>query len=470
MRLLPASLGGRLLLGAAAFIAVALVVASVLIGFILRHFVTEQVDQRLDTQIEAVIGALSRDSAGGMQLTTNLDGPPFDNLASGWYWQVIGDGVALRSRSLGSTSLDAPSEPLDWRRNLGGRPAAIDGVDAHGQALHIRVKETTIDGRSITVSAAAPRRSIEGPMRQALFSLVGALGILGVCLIVATLIQVQMGLAPLRRLRDALGQIRGGTLQHVPSDQPTELKSLVTELNGLIDQNAQGLANARRHVSNLAHGLKTPLASLSIELQEAGRDPTGSMKALLDQIELRIRHHLGRARAAAAGTASGVRTVIGPRLQDIAVAMARIHQDRAVHFSADVADTFAVACESQDLDEMLGNLLDNAFKWARSVVRVSAEVRDSNVLITIEDDGPGLPDTLLAEALLPGRRLDESVPGHGFGLSITRELAELYGGGVVLTRGPSGGLRVSLALPSAGRQTIGDAEKTALALDRKSVV
>lgn len=447
MKLVPASLGGRLLLGAAVFVAAALAAASILIGFILHHFVTGQIEQRLDTQIAAIVGALKADEAGSLRLATDLDGPPFDRLASGWYWQVTGAGQPLKSRSLGAASLDAPPRPFDWRHLFSDRAASAKAPDAQGQMLHIRVRQASLEGRSITVTASAPQAAIDGPMRQALLSLVGSLVALWIGLMLATLVQIRMGLRPLRRLRDAMMRIRSGELQHVPSDQPTELHPLVTELNGLIDQNAAGLASARRHVSNLAHGLKTPLASLSIELQEAGRDPSGSMKELVDQIEHRVRHHLGRARAAA-GASRPSRTLLAPRLTDIAAVMARVHADRGICFLEEIDDGLTVACEPQDLDEMLGNLLDNGFKWARTTVRASVEIRNADVAISIDDDGPGLADAQMMEALLPGRRLDESVPGHGFGLPITRELAELYGGTVLLCRGPLGGLRATIALPS----------------------
>lgn len=449
MRLTPTSLGGRLLFGAGVLIAATMPIASILIGFILHHFVVGQIDQRLDMQIAAVAAALYPNASGGLHLTTSLDGPPFDRLASGWYWQVSGDGVELRSRSLGDGSLDnppKPQKPFNWRHML----SAVELSDAHGQALHVRTTLTTVAGKVIVVAASAPRSAIDGPMREALISLVGSLLILGIGLVLATFFQVRMGLRPLRRLKDTLVEIRAGTQHHVPPEQPGELQPLVAELNGLIDQNSEGLASARRHVSNLAHGLKTPLATLSIELQEAGRDPTGSMRALVDQIDIRIRHHLGRARASAARGATHPRTMLTQRITDIAEVMHRIHAERRLKFVSTVNAKLALACESQDLDEMLGNLLDNAFKWAVSTIQVSASTINRQVVIAIDDDGPGLTEELQLEALIPGRRLDETIPGHGFGLSITSELAELYGGGLGLARGSSGGLRATLTLPNAG--------------------
>ena len=445
----PRSLGGRLLLGAGVFITVALVLASVFIGLILHRFVTDQVDQRLDMQIAAISSALSPDGSGGLKFITSPDYPPFDGADSGWYWQVTGDGVALRSQSLGSGSFRSNPKPLDWRQLFNIRPKGNEGFDTHGHPLHIRNLQTTVDGIVITIAVSSPRSAIAAPMRQALISLIGSLAVLGAGLILATFVQVRLGLRPLRRLHDSLMEIRAGSRQHVPLEQPTELLPLAAELNGLIDQNAKGLASARRHVSNLAHSLKTPLASLSIELHEAGRDPAGLMRALVDQIDLRIRHHLGRARAAATGATIRPRTPLMPHLADIAGAMARIHADRGLRFSSNVDETIAIACEAQDLDEMLGNLLDNAFKWAKSSVHVSVATAKGSAVIMVEDDGPGLPEALMPEALVPGRRLDETIPGHGFGLSITNELAELYGGGVKLALAPSHGLRANLTLPIA---------------------
>jgi signal transduction histidine kinase len=222
----------------------------------------------------------------------------------------------------------------------------------------------------------------------------------------------------------------------------------VTELNALLDQNARNLERARGHVANLAHALKTPLATLSMALAEPARDPDGALRLQVDDMDHRVRHHLRRARAAALTGSARVRTPLAPRLTDLRDALARLYAEKGVAIGLAVPDDLAVSCEGQDLDEMLGNLVDNACRWCLGRVQVSAAARDGRVAVQVADDGPGL-DPAAAEAVMArGRRLDEGVPGHGFGLPITLELAELYGGSLTLARSDLGGLQAELILPA----------------------
>jgi signal transduction histidine kinase len=193
--------------------------------------------------------------------------------------------------------------------------------------------------------------------------------------------------------------------------------------------------------------LKTPLATLAVAMpKDSAR--RGELHDLVDLMERRIRHHLGRARAAALSGPVRAQTVLAPRIADLGNVLAKVHAEKNVEFSVDVAPTLIAACEQQDFDEMTGNLLENAFKWARGKVAVHGRPEGGGqVVLTIDDDGPGLSQEQISHVLQPGQRLDESTPGFGFGLSITRELAELYGGTLGFDRSPAGGLRVRLALP-----------------------
>ncbi|WP_420132220.1 ATP-binding protein, partial [Rhodopseudomonas sp.] len=270
----------------------------------------------------------------------------------------------------------------------------------------------------------------------------------GVALITAMLLQVRLGLRPLERLRRAIADVRGGVRERVPEDQPGELQPLADELNALLSENAANLERARRHVSNLAHGLKTPLATLSVALRKEapGAEDVQSLVLLMDR---RIRHHLGRARAAALGGPVRARTLLAPRVADLALVLAKVNADKPIDVVQIIAPTVAVACEQQDVDEMLGNVLENAFVWCRTKVTVRATAEGRSVVLTIEDDGPGLSAEQMANAVRAGHRLDESAPGFGFGLSITRELAELYAGALMLRRSELGGLCVEMRLPAA---------------------
>ena len=447
MKLRQASLNRRLLVGAAVLISLALVVAAIVIGFVLHRFVQGQIDQRLDTQIVFLTSMLTAGDDGVIALMGNADGPPFDRPARGWFWEVVGPKNVLRSRSLEGASINAP----EFRRPAKKKgPSPADGAGPGNEALHFRIQQATIGLTPVTIVTSAPRSAVNGPLREAMTTLAISLGVLGLALVLAIVLQVRLGLRPLERLRQAVADVRSGRSETVPAEQPLEILPLVSELNGLLEQNAANLERARRHVANLAHGLKTPLATLAIALSERGRDKAGELHSLVVLMERRIRHHLGRARAAALSGPTRAQTPIAPRIDDVVDALAKIYADKRIALAQEVPRDLAVACEQQDFDEMAGNLLENAFRWARSRVEVHADRDDGrSVAIVIDDDGPGLRPEQIPQVLRPGERLDESAPGFGFGLPITRELAELYGGELKLAASPLGGLRVTLRLPVA---------------------
>jgi signal transduction histidine kinase len=301
----------------------------------------------------------------------------------------------------------------------------------------------------VTIAAAAPLQALAGPLRQAMIPLLVTLGLLALGLIGGVVLQVRLGLRPLARLRDELAKVRTGRAERIAGPQPSEVRPLVAELNTLLDQNAINLERARRHVANLAHGLKTPLATLALALEEPERDRDGRLRPLVTIMDRRIRHHLTRARAAALGGADRSRALLAPRIADHLAVFAKLYADKSLEFETAVDADAALACETQDLDEMLGNLIDNACKWGRRRIRIAAEAGAAMTDVIIEDDGPGLSDGEASAAMRPGQRVDESAPGYGFGLPIVRELAELYGGGVTLAKSEIGGLRVALRLPTA---------------------
>lgn len=452
MRLLPRSLTGRLLATAGVAIAAALLLAGVAIGHILERFVMQGLDQRLDAQIAVVARSVKAD--GSLDPALAVDVPPFDRPGSGWAWEVIGPDRTLRSASLGPADLPLPpddgriaDEERHHRRPWEdlARPRPLDGVDAAGEPIHYRIASLMTLRGPVRIVAAGPRSIVARPWLAAMAPLLASLLLLGVFLALALVVQLRIGLRPLNRLTRLLGEVREGRLRHVDVDEPTELLPLVEELNALIDSNERALSQARGHVANLAHGLKTPLATLRLDLDNPRVDPDGRLGAQVERMEGQIRHHLGRARAAESGGAT--RSIpLRPRLEDLANAIARIHADRAVETRMDVPPSLSVRCDPQDLDELLGNLLDNGWRWARSTLRIVGRETDRHVRITIADDGPGMTEDELRE-VTKGRRLDERQGGHGFGLSISRELAELHGGSLQLTRSDLGGLEARIDLP-----------------------
>lgn len=446
----PRSLYGRLLALSALATLAALTFAAFAIGHVLERFVMQGLDDRLDGQLDLLAPAIRPD--GGIDQSRIRLLPPFDQPGSGWSWRI-----QAPAQTLGSDAA-APDLPPPDRHGRGpdgrGRHARpLDWRGPDGETRHARSMSVETAAGPATLQASAPREIVARPLGQAMTPLILSLALLGLFLIGAILIQLRLGLRPLGRLRADLAAVRAGRARHVPVDQPAEIAPLAAELNALIDESEAGLANARGHVANLAHGLKTPLATLAVRLREPGRDPDGALAELVERIDRSIRHHLGRARAAAgAGPQARIATPLQPCIAELAGALSRIHADRAVAFISPEGPAVTVAVDRQDLIEMIGNLLDNAWRWAGTKVTVRIETRDTMAELAIEDDGPGIAEAEMEAALAPGRRLDEAGDGHGFGLPIARELAELNGGRLALSRSAAGGLsaRLSLPLPPPG--------------------
>jgi signal transduction histidine kinase len=443
--LVPRSLSGRLLSVALVLIVVALLAAGIAMYFALHRFVQGQVDGRLDGQILSVRDALRVAADGSLSLDPVANGPPFDRRHTGWYWKVVAPGADLRSPSLGSDDF-VLTEPLP---KYYPRPGTIGGRGPEDEPLRVRAQRFQVGDKSVLVASTAPRHALDGPLREAMTPVALTLGVLALALIGGVLFQVRLGLRPLSQLTEDLQRVRTGREERIHGAQPSEVAPLVAELNTLLDQNALNLERARRHVANLAHGLKTPLATLAVIMDERGWYADGRLRPLVMTMERRIRHHLSRARLAALGGPERARTLLAPKVADHIGAFGKLYVDKGLAYETRIAPEIAVACEAQDLDELLGNLLDNASKWARQKVLVTADRVGPMIEMTIEDDGPGLSDQHTIDVMKPGHRIDESAPGYGFGLPITRELVELYGGSFALGRSAFGGLRALVSLPSA---------------------
>jgi len=457
MRLVPRSLYGRLLLASVVATLAALAFAALAIGAVLERFVMQGLDQRLDAQLAVLAAAVRPD--GSVDRSRIVILPPADRHDRSGGWWIERNG-AFTIGSLPQPAIAALTDPArppherphHWRDDRNDAPGP-DPFEGHigSQPYHGRRLAVPVAAGIVTITAVAPRAIVQRPIRAARTPLLGSLALLGLALGAATLVQLRIGLHPLRRLRAAIGAVRAGTAEQVPDDQPSELQPLARELNALLADNAAALANARGHVANLAHGLKTPLATLALGLRDPAHDPDGALGREVERIDQAIRHHLGRARAGTPGGGARRLTALAPALDGLVDALGRIHADRGIAVERSIAPDLALAVDRQDLDELLGNLLDNAWRWARHRITIEARAdAPGRARITIADDGPGIPAAARADALLPGRRLDERGDGHGFGLAIVRELAELYGGSLALDSSPLGGLAAIVKLPIAG--------------------
>jgi signal transduction histidine kinase len=449
-RLLQRStISGRLIAFSAIFVAAAIVVASAILWVIVVSVVREQIDQRLDTQIQALRSALTSGPGGAVTLSVQLDGPPFDRQGSGWYWQVSGEGVQLTSHSLSGGTIETPGHAFEWRQLLGGVARPGGPTELRGQALHTRMTEATVGSSFVKITATAPEAALSTPAFRSLMWLLPVMALLGGSLLMGTILQVRYGLWPLRQLTADIASVVSGHRSKLPEPNAQELHPVASEINRLIDQNAQRLADTRVHFANMAHGLKTPVASMMLALDDRN-DPDGSLRQLTGRIDRRIRHHLADGRRASAGDVVRSASMAKPRLDDLLLALKRIYAEKQLLVDCNVDPSIVVGCGAEDFDEIFGNILDNAFKWATGTIRISAGIKDQVATIGIRDDGPGMPKSRIEDAFKPGLRLDETVAGDGFGLSISKELVELYGGSIAIAS-MKPGLNVDVTLPAALR-------------------
>jgi signal transduction histidine kinase len=265
---------------------------------------------------------------------------------------------------------------------------------------------------------------------------------------------VRRGLAPFARLRSQLSGVHAGSARRVDGAYPAEVQPLVNDLNALLEQRELAVQRALAKAGDLAHGLKTPLAILAREAERATATGQTELAAgIAEQVERmrrQIDYHLAHARAAASGAATGASCAVADSTRPLVRTMLRLHAERGLTIDERVAPDHLVRCQREDLDEILGNLLDNACKWARSRVVVGSAERNGQIAIAVDDDGPGLAPAMRERVLSRGVRADEASPGSGLGLAIVRDLVDLYGGSIALEDSALGGLRVRVALQRAG--------------------
>lgn len=458
------SLRWRLLVATMAGMGLALLLAGLFLSGLFRDHVQRQFADGLATQLDQVIARLEFDAHGRPALDPQtLSDPRWTRPYSGLYWQVDALGspsqpAVMRSRSLWDSQLALEDDAL---ADGAVHQHALDGPGgSRVLAVERTVRRASAADARWRVVVAADLRQTEAAVDRFNGVLLVALLVLLVLLGLAALVQVRLGLAPMDSLRQALGRLREGREQRIAGRFPQEVQPLIDDFNTVLDRNAEVVARARVQAGNLAHAIKTPLAAMA---QEADRIATrnGDGRALADlvreQVAMARRQvdwHLARARVAAAQGLPGAVVPLEPVVEGLLRLMGRVHADRQLELAwVPAAEPLRFAGEMQDLQEMLGNLLDNACKWARHRVQVSvrrvAPGGAQGMVLVIEDDGPGIDADRRAQVLARGARLDESVPGSGLGLAIVQELAVLYGGSMTLGTAELGGLRVALRLPSA---------------------
>lgn len=450
------SLAFRLAAGAALWCIIALLVSGLVLASLFRETVERSFDHRLGALLESLIIATETHAEDRVDLTRPLGEPRFSQPFSGWYWQIdTARGVVLRSRSLWDQVLPAPDLASLPAPSFASGETAVsmqryDATGPEGQALRVVARSITRP-HSATVFAyriAGDANEIHEETRHFNETLGWSLGALGLGLVIAVLLQVRYGLMPLRRLSRSLAEIRLGHVRRLEGNFPREVQPLVQELNALVDHNAAVVERARSQIADLAHALKTPMSVLVNEASASRGPLAGVVRKQIARMRRQVDHTLARARAAGSANILGARTAVAPVVHDLSRTLKRIYTERPLTIAVSCEKTIVFAGERQDLEEMIGNLLDNACKWARQHVRVSVEAAAGRLTARIEDDGPGMPPDSAQRMLERGARLDEQVEGWGLGLSIVRDVATLYRGTIAFEPSALGGLAVVLSLPA----------------------
>ncbi len=454
------SLATRLVFVAALWSSIALALAGVFLVSLYRGASERAFDAQLEIHVKALIadmldsGTDASPTAGGVTAPSYRGDPRFSLPLSGWYWTVRradSPSILYASDSLVGDPLNVPA--------IGDRHSNVGFISGPtGDEIRVLQQRISIEGADYVIAVGAATAGFWADIAEFSRMVTITLCIVGLGLILAIFLQVRVGLKPLSRLRASLSAVRQGEADRIDEALPREIAPLAVELNALIVSNREIVERARTHVGNLAHGLKTPLSVISNEARASGGPLADKISEQAAVMSTQIQHHLERARMAAQRRVIGVSCETEPVLSRLIRAMGKIYRDKGVSVSFDQASPIRFRGESQDLEEMSGNLVDNACKWAKSAVTVRAAVLEDPAsnremfAITVEDDGPGLTPEQRAEAVKRGRRLDETVPGTGLGLSIVADLAALYGGKLVLDGSALGGLKATLILPALTRE------------------
>jgi len=445
------SLRLRLLAAAACAVAVALAISGTMLDGIFSRYIDERAVAELTNHANQILAGIERDADGQLVVTTVPADPRFLTPNSGLYWQIDRDGVQpQRSRSLWETVLAPPNDQLPdgvvHRHELSGpsgaRLIALERSLTIGPTSAPTVLRLTVAlDRQETSAAVAAFRTV----------LMRSLTVLGLALILALWIQVAIGLRPLKTVKQALERVQSGAQSRLDGAFPSEIQPLVTTMNALLERERRTIERAREQAADLAHGFKTPLTVLSAVSRDLDRDGNTKAAAELEtQIDIMGRHvqrELARARTQAGVTLGRSSVPVAPVVTRLVAALERIGAGRGLTWEIAVDPAATFPGHENDLLELIGNIADNAAKWASSRIAVTGTQSKGRLTLCIDDDGPGIPEDAQTDVLARGRRLDESRDGTGLGLSIVARLVEAYGGTLALSRSRLGGLAVRVDVP-----------------------
>lgn len=440
------TLAFRIIALSSIWIVIALVFTAVMLVSNHRDHTAQHYDAHVQMHLEELTGASHFTEDGRFRLAFSPSDPRYREPHSGWYWEVKQARRTLkRSASLGEKSLVLktvePTTDLTIHELAGPQ----------NELLRVHVVEIAIDPdqQPLVFLATAPTKGIAEDVvdysNHIIFSFLG----LGLGLLLAVVLQVRVALKPLKAISTRIADIRAGKADKLPEDQLEDVQPLVDELNNLLDHNAVLVKRARNQLGDLAHSVKNPLTVINNAVRDMETAPKDLILQQTTDISRSVDHYLSRARTYGTEKVLGSRYSISKATEDLVYAMQRIYQERDLIFDLSRLQGCWFKGEGQDLEEMLGNLLDNACKWAKNRVLIYCGTENGRLEIVVEDDGPGIAEKDFDDVMRRGRRLDESIPGHGQGLGIVKDIAALYGGELKLARAELGGLQAKLDLPSA---------------------
>jgi signal transduction histidine kinase len=444
------TLKARLIAAAALWIMIGVGLAGLVLSGIFRQHVTEQFKEELYVHL-AELQRLARVDDGNAVLSRPLSDPRYDEDLSGFYWEIQkGSDVLARSASMRGPLLRVP---LDTPEDVGVH--LHQGMGPTGEILVAEQADwKTPSGPVIRYLIGTDQRHIDKVIHAFDRTVAASLAGFASTLILAAALLIAFAMRPFTHLRTALARVRSGEAKEIERSFPTEVQPLVDDLNSLLASTGELVQRARTQAGNIAHGLKTPMAILLDEADRLEREgaerSAANIAGQLKKMQAHIDYQITRARASAAHITLGNSAAVDTAVVEVTNALHRLYRDRPITLGMQIAPDLRAACDRQDLNEILANLLDNAFKYAVSAIEVSARLDKGSekLSVMIDDNGPGLPPEARDVVFNIGERWDSQVPGSGLGLAIARDLARLYGGDVVLNSCPLGGLRVVLTLPA----------------------
>jgi signal transduction histidine kinase len=432
------SLEGRLSLMTTAWTLAALVLFAFILGGFVETYARRALDARLGAMADQLANNISIASDGTVVLDRQPDEAGFQRSRSGWYWLTAKGGATVgQSRSLAGRDV-SPLESVTTN---------LASTTFEGERIATVIRPIRGQEDQARLIVTAPLDGIDAEVGE-MQKLIGwTMAALAAALIAGIILQIRLGLRPVRRLASDIERIRAGEIDTLPKPGVANLEPVTDAVNRLVSGLEKAAQRSREDASNLAHAIKTPLSMIMLRSAPGGATPDVEILTGAEQIHRHIERRLKRSRTITAAGFASVRTPLSPVIEDALLASSRVHNKPATRFDNQVAPTILAPASREDLEEIVGNIIDNAFKWASTRIAVRAWQKPGGLAILVEDDGPGIDQHRIQAVLRRGTRLDETMPGTGLGLAIVSDVVADLGGSFELSRSALGGLAATIFLP-----------------------